>query len=166
MYTYLSLTSEASSIMTLEMLRLVISAVLSSWYWINACNRQYFVCFTLHTLYTLLGIPSGIPLQVNPVTHQLVLLWHWHPNTRMNLPGLPNIPRHQTSNLPMWGSVAALRKTADFILRTGLNFEHSLGTKKCTLCCPKWEIFLCETLATFLLNNWLPQSCTTQPFNL
>lgn len=70
----------------------------------------------------------------NTIMHQAL------PNTRTHPLGLPNFPRRQTSNLTrkvelkekLWGSAAALRKTADFILWTVLIWEseHGLGTHR------------------------------------
>lgn len=43
--------------------------------------------------------PPITPLQVKPVTHQQVPLWHWQPNTRTFSLGLPNLLKCQGSNL-------------------------------------------------------------------
>ena len=59
-------------------------------------------------------LPPVTPIQVKPVTHQQVPLWHWHPNTRTCFPGLRHTwPEEGELQEKLWGSTAALKKTAD-----------------------------------------------------
>lgn len=84
-------------------------------------------------------LPPVIPEQVKLVTHQCVPLRNWRPNTRTHLPGFPNVPRCQTSNLRP-EEVKFQEKLEDWQqhwkrLQTscwGLDWqsEHGLGTQK------------------------------------